>query len=298
VRISYLYNLGTDELMAIGAELERAIVDHIGWLKGWHRALICHVPFEHQELSADAHRLCAFGRWYYLTSHEELRQDPELAEIGRLHREMHRQARKLGLKAQAGVAIPTELYESFIDGQIEFSSRIQVLRNKVTGYRHRVDPLLNIAGRQVMYPVLLQEQERVKRTGQPCTLALLDLDKSKRMNDTHGHLVGDEVPKRVTTYLRDGLRVNDSLFRYGGEEFLMCLPNTSLEQASEMLERLRRGLGQLSVKIDGEPALNIRISGGLSALYPDVSIDKAIESVDLALCQAKREGRDRLASFS
>lgn len=293
-----LHALGAEELAAIGDELEQAITGHVVWLKSWHRALVCRLPFNGTDLREDAHCRCDFGQWYYRGAHRELIKHPDFEAIGRLHKQMHDEARRLGMAAQTGSLLSPEHYDAFINQQIEFSKKLTVLRNKITGYQYMVDPLLNIASRQAMYPVLRQEQERASRTGRPCVVALVDLDYFKRINDTYGHGAGDEVLKAVTAYLRQSLRVYDALFRYGGEEFLVCLPGTSVLEGIGVLDRVRAGVAEQVIAIGDGRTLQVTLSGGLAELDGASSIDKAIENADTALYQAKEQGRNRLVAFN
>lgn len=154
------------------------------------------------------------------------------------------------------------------------------------------DQLTGLINRHRMHEVLDKEWHRLQRQARPTTLIMMDLDHFKRVNDTLGHQVGDEVLKRFAmladTYLRDA----DVVSRWGGEEFLVLCPDTVADQALIALNRLRE---QLHVQpfLNSHPSLRITFSAGLATLRPSESMDSAIERADQALYQAKEAGRDR-----
>ena len=124
---------------------------------------------------------------------------------------------------------------------------------------------------------------------------MLDIDHFKRVNDEHGHPAGDCVLKEAARRLRDGLRSVDALGRYGGEEFIAVLPQTNLDEARHIGERLRGAISARSIRV-GQGELEITISVG-AASYPTTGIESANElvgSADAALYQAKQAGRNRV----
>ena len=121
-------------------------------------------------------------------------------------------------------------------------------------------------------------------------LLVIDIDHFKRINDTHGHDVGDEVLRKVVTAVSTRKRRSDLLFRMGGEEFVLLLPGATLDQACQMAEELRLRLAQSDL-LPGEP---VTVSIGVSALRKGQSADSWIKSADGALYRAKRSGRNRV----
>jgi diguanylate cyclase (GGDEF)-like protein len=164
-----------------------------------------------------------------------------------------------------------------------------------------VDELTGASNRRYMKRALTAEWRRAERYKSPLSVAMIDIDHFKRINDTHGHLVGDAVLHGVVALLRAQLRDTDHLIRYGGEEFLLLLPETSLRDAALVLERIRFTLARTPVYTsDKTGPLQITISAG-GAGYPICSAaasEELVHLADEALLMAKRSGRDRVCLAS
>jgi len=153
------------------------------------------------------------------------------------------------------------------------------------------DELTGLANRRHMLALLKAEQARQQRTEQPLSLVLLDLDHFKRVNDTYGHLAGDVVLKGFADAASSTLRGSDVLSRWGGEEFLLMLPDTGADEAERCVERMRQGLAQVAFKAVA-PDLKITFSAGLSVCRAGAPLDAAIERADMAMYRAKAQGRN------
>ncbi len=164
-------------------------------------------------------------------------------------------------------------------------TRIQILATR--------DELTGLFNRRHMMEVLTQHQKRLIRSGHHrFCLALLDIDHFKRINDTHGHGVGDEVLREFAATLQRALRDTDVLARWGGEEFLLLINDTSPELANIGLERARDMLASAPL-LAHMPDLRVTFSAGLTG-YDDVEeLSICIERADQALYRAKAEGRNR-----
>lgn len=147
----------------------------------------------------------------------------------------------------------------------------------------RLDPLTGAANRRQLSKDLAREMARAERTGAPLGLAFLDLDHFKQYNDTYGHSAGDALLQDLVTAWRAGMRPSDILARFGGEEFVVVLPDTGRQAGCQAIERLRRSLPQ-----------NQTCSAGLAAFRPGESVDALIHRADQALYAAKDAGRNRL----
>ncbi len=157
------------------------------------------------------------------------------------------------------------------------------------------DELTGLVNRRHMMDVLNQHQKRLERTGyhQFC-VALIDLDHFKRINDTHGHGVGDEVLRHFALEMTHALRETDVLARWGGEEFLLLLNDTTTEEAQAGLERVR-DIVNAAVLAPSIPTLRPTFSAGLTRFHHTERLDVCIERADRALYEAKAQGRNRTA---
>ncbi|CAM5446530.1 diguanylate cyclase [Alishewanella longhuensis] len=156
----------------------------------------------------------------------------------------------------------------------------------------RQDALTGLANRRAFDEALQQEYQRAKRSNTTLCLALLDVDHFKQVNDRLSHAVGDEVLKRIAAMLKQQSRTVDLVARWGGEEFVILLPDTTLAAATEVCERLRQKLAQLDFS-ELSAGLTMTISIGLTT-NDKLELPQMLLSADRALYQAKAAGRNRL----
>lgn len=156
------------------------------------------------------------------------------------------------------------------------------------------DPLTGTGNRIAMDQTLVREIDMARRHLHPLSLLMLDIDHFKHINDNHGHGVGDEVLKAVAESIKKQLRNVDMVFRFGGEEFLILLSNTSREAAAMIGERLRYG-AQVQDYFAESARIELTVSLGCATLLPGESAESLLRRADSALYVAKREGRNRLA---
>ena len=171
-------------------------------------------------------------------------------------------------------------------------SRTQRLhrRLEVAERQSITDPLTGAWNRHQFDQVMHRELLRSHRYSEPVCLALLDVDHFKRVNDEHGHIGGDRVLKELVALVQPQIRIVDSLFRWGGEEFAIILPHNSLAGSRLQAERLRAAIAEHPFSGAG----SITVSIGVAELGPDESADSWFERADRALYQAKSEGRNRV----
>ncbi len=185
-------------------------------------------------------------------------------------------------------------------GQLEslLASLLFPLRNALL-YRAALqtalrDPLTETGNRIAMEQTLKREVDIARRNLQPLSVLMVDIDHFKLINDTHGHIVGDQALKAVASALKDSLRNVDMVFRYGGEEFMVLLSNTSREAASMVGERLRLAVLGIQYLVENR-AIELSVSLGCASLLPGESMDSLLRRADNALYVSKREGRNRLS---
>jgi diguanylate cyclase (GGDEF)-like protein len=161
-----------------------------------------------------------------------------------------------------------------------------------------VDPLTAVLNRQALIGRIETELERASRYGRPLSLVLVDLDHFKRVNDTHGHSAGDAVLREFARMLQDNVRAVDVVGRYGGEEFMLVLPETDADAAATMAEKLRRVVAGRQIRIQDGNLLTITMSAGVAGgLGPHLHLEALINDADAALYSAKALGRDQVYVF-
>jgi diguanylate cyclase (GGDEF)-like protein len=158
------------------------------------------------------------------------------------------------------------------------------------------DHLTGLYNRRYMQDNLEHEIHRASRNKQPIGLILIDLDHFKSINDLHGHGAGDGVLTRIAALLMSNVRKGDICCRYGGEEFLIILPNSSYKDTFTLAEKLRQQVKELDINYDGHKIGNLTISAGVAA-YPEQanSYDALIKAADNAMYRAKDRGRDNVS---
>jgi len=157
------------------------------------------------------------------------------------------------------------------------------------------DPLTQLYNRRYMEEALNQQLSRVTRQLHPLGLIMIDIDHFKNFNDTHGHAAGDALLRELGKLLQSHIRGGDAACRYGGEEFLLIMPDASLEAAQQRALLLQKEAKKLRVRDAGQSLDGITLSMGV-AIYPEHgrSIDGVLRAADAALYRAKQEGRDRV----
>ena len=156
-----------------------------------------------------------------------------------------------------------------------------------------IDELTKVCNRKYLKPTYNRLVGNLKRSYETFSLALLDLDHFKQVKDTYGHIVGDKVLVTFATVIKNGLRINDTIIRYGGEEFILLLPETNAKEAKIILERILDKFSKVPFKVlDGESKFYCTFSAGVHEVNSDeLDLKKNIEIVDGALYEAKNEGR-------
>lgn len=159
------------------------------------------------------------------------------------------------------------------------------------------DPMTGCLNRRSFYARAARHFTQAQRYATPLACIMTDIDKFKNFNDTYGHAVGDQVIQHVARVLKSTLRADDLLCRYGGEEFCILLPATTLEDAMQVAQRMRARIeAEAGAAIDTIPGLRITASFGVCTLpeRPVASLDKLIEQADAGLYAAKEAGRNRV----
>jgi two-component system cell cycle response regulator len=159
------------------------------------------------------------------------------------------------------------------------------------------DPVTGLRNRRYVTEFLSLEALRAVRYHTPLSVMILDIDHFKRVNDRHGHRIGDAVLQVMADTLRSSLRATDLVARYGGEEFLVVLPQTDLVGAGVLAERVRTAIEETAIDVGVEAPLSVTVSIGVAALDAEAPcIEQLVERADAALYAAKDAGRNRVAA--
>jgi diguanylate cyclase (GGDEF)-like protein len=177
----------------------------------------------------------------------------------------------------AGAAILVRLLKRIGDlqGQLEHSAR--------------TDDLTGLPNRRVLFETLAREIVRARRRDGKLSVVFADLDRFKLVNDRHGHQVGDVVLSEAAAAIKAGLRAYDVVVRYGGDEFVMVLPDTGAWEGHAVAERIRESIA--AKELAGSIAVTISL--GVAELGKDLDADRLLKAADEALYRAKRGGRNR-----
>jgi diguanylate cyclase len=172
------------------------------------------------------------------------------------------------------------------------------LKRELAKLRDRayLDHLTQIANRRHIDEVLEREIRLARESSKPLSFALADLDNFKRLNDTYGHAVGDAVLKHFGALLRGNVKGQDTPGRFGGEEFAIVFPRTSVLGAGTVAENIRRRLGEIRFILgrDGSPIGELTVSFGVTQLQPLDGMSDLVNRADGLLYRAKKLGRNRV----
>lgn len=184
---------------------------------------------------------------------------------------------------------------------VALTARLREMESQSTAIERRLieqqrlallDMLTQLPNRQAYEQRLQQEYERWKRYGRPLTLAVCDIDHFKSINDNFGHLAGDKVLRIVAKTLAKRLRKTDFIARFGGEEFVVLMPETDQQAALQTIETIREAVATCPFHFREKP-LSITLSAGIAVFSGNVTSEQVFERADTALYQAKQNGRNR-----
>ncbi len=292
-----LPNIPNDQLRMALNSLEQANYNHDQWAESLYSTLICHLAPDQRDLASDAHRRCRFGQWYYEVGTGILGTHPGFEAIGIEHQRMHQYATRLLQSSMDSDRIHIQNYEYFVTARKRLILESATLQHELDDALYNLDPLTGATSRIGMLTKLREQHELVKRAVHPCVVAMMDLDQFKTVNDKYGHITGDKVLIGIVQCVMAHLRPYDKLFRYGGEEFLITLPDADLPTGHKVIDRLRETLGSLAHQANGNPPFHVTVSFGLTLLDPEVPVEQSIDRADKALYVAKEMGKNRAVTW-
>ena len=276
------------------AILDQGLFTHNQWMDALQLTLICHLRPDDRDMSPEAHRHCRFGQWYYGEEGLAFRGNQNFIELEESHREMHEHASHLLNLSVQREDIPVAAYEQFMHEQKRMTLQMETLKHELEDEAFNLDSLTGAFNRAGMLTRLREQQQLVKRGLANCVLVMMDIDHFKKVNDCYGHTAGDNVLSAFAKHIMEHTRPFDRLYRYGGEEFLLCAPHTDIETAHPLIERIRQTLAELPIKSNNGEELHITASFGLALLDPDLPVVESIDRADAATYAAKADGRNRV----
>jgi diguanylate cyclase (GGDEF)-like protein len=192
------------------------------------------------------------------------------------------------------VVLAFEMVTCYILDQSRRRSKLGLLK-LAAEFEHAAkhDALTGLANRREALHQLENEYERYLRNDRPFSVLLMDIDLFKNVNDSYGHQAGDQLIKLVAQTLVKQCRKVDTLARWGGEEYLVLLPEAGPEEAWQTAERIRKSIAAATVKTN-QHTLSATVSVGVATLTNGETIDRLLQRADEALYQAKRLGRNRV----
>jgi diguanylate cyclase (GGDEF)-like protein len=208
-----------------------------------------------------------------------------------------------GLQSGADDYVTKPLDPFVLHTRLLVAKRVTTLHADLAHYRKilsqqaRTDPLTGLNNRLKLTEDLTQLHVRSRRYEEQYCIAMCDVDNFKSYNDIYGHQAGDQALQAVGAALADVARSSDGVYRYGGEEFLLILPNQSPHGAKNLLERALRAVQALNITHSGDPTGQLTLSAGISAFTPGhhTDADTVLGDADAALYTAKAAGRNRVA---
>jgi diguanylate cyclase (GGDEF)-like protein len=182
----------------------------------------------------------------------------------------------------------------------ELTVRIERLlkRKRLFDQSVLLDELTQLYNRKFLIDVFGRNLKALKRNKQIFSIAILDVDHFKQINDTFGHLTGDKVLSTFANFLKENTRSSDTVFRYGGEEFVILFENTSQVEAVEIVSRLLKEFSKLQFEKDNQ-IFSVTFSTGMFTInHPETTMEAAIKAADQALYKAKENGRARVETIN
>ncbi len=279
-------------------QLNQATLDHAVWRDHLLRVISGRQPCDPNDLAADAHRHCLFGRWYFEQALPELRELPSFAMIGAEHEDQHRIAAMLLRRRAAGVPVGRTAVEEFEEASARLSYALCFIRREIECALHSRDALTDAHSSGELVRDLREWHALASRPGRQCCIALMELDDVREINAAHGHSVGAKALVTAVKIIAAHLRLSDKVFRYDVSKFLIRLSGTDLASGRKVITRLRDAVthGLTSVSADGE-AFQMTASFGLALLDPEVDALESIDRADQALTLAKVAGGNRMITW-
>jgi diguanylate cyclase len=271
-----MINVTPEELGRILATIHEALSLHEQWKDNLLRNFVCRLPLAAADMLEDAHLHCAFGKWFYSKPNAHFRDLSAFKKIDELHLEMHQSARQICFGIKAVGTVPEADYDEFLGCLSRFRNEMLELQQRVTYTLQNIDPLTGAYNNTRLLPDLRTEQERLKSRGAPYSLLLMDID-LKIFNQSHGRNMGDNVLRTAIGSVREALSPSDKVYRYGGAEFVICLPGRKVNEVEEFKETLLKKISEALTAATGEPATSLSIHYSIVELDAKAYLEELLD---------------------
>ena len=277
-------------------EIKDLVDSHLEWKEDILSYLIDEKEIDENIISSFS---CSATKWFEEEIRELKNKDvkEKLERIRELHYKLHKSAEKLiNLKKEDKLFQLVYEYNNFIKISLVFLSSVIAYTTSQEIKNLQRDPLTRLLSRRLLKEIFTNVMDLSILSDEPFAVAFIDIDNFKKINDTYGHLVGDEILKALAKALKEELRSSDYIFRYGGEEFVLILTSVkSLNDLFSTLEKVRKKVEQVKVKIDNiEIKFTVSIGAVLIKEKRRVPLEKVIEEADNLMYKAKKSGKNKV----
>lgn len=269
--------------------LNKAMDAHLEWVVNVLDACLNDGELRDNIMSSSAHKRCRFSRWLRKVSPLDEAEKTCIAELNTTHHHMHDTGRQL-VSALIRGEMQSELVDAFRHALITFSGVLIRYKTWLIALRSQHDNLTGLPLRQLLNDTF--DNGMVSLSGKYPYLLLMDVDYFKKINDTLGHLAGDNILRCLASELRKSARQHDCVFRYGGEEFILILYASSDTTAADIAARIGLTISRHSFVIN-EKRVGVTLTSGITRIFPGDTLEKAVSRADKALYEGKKQGRNR-----
>lgn len=279
----------TTEIDAILLDLNKAIDAHYQWLVNMFHSVVARDTSQPEITDNHSYELCQFGRWLDNLVSLDSDELPYVQIIDSTHQHMHNCGRELMLAIVENRWQEVH-FDEFQEGLLSFTATLTDYKIYLLTMRSNMDVLTGLPGRRV----LDESFDHQLRNAEPLNLylMLLDIDRFKLVNDTYGHLIGDVVLRTLATYLAGWTRDYDTVYRYGGEEFIIIIKAQNDDEACRAGVRICQLVDNHAIAYPGGH-IQITVTAGVSRAFPEEPLDVVIGRADRAMYEGKQTGRNR-----
>lgn len=274
-------------------DLDVAVQSHHDWIRRLLRYTVLDGNQPPDMINVDAHKICSFGQWLESGEGTLARLDHEKREkLSHAHQAMHDSVREIVKRIPQRKGME-HLLNELDEKQENLLNLVNEFKTLLVTIKSLHDPLTGLPLRQILDHSFSQFQKRCKRDNKLFFIALIDVDHFKKVNDNFGHNVGDDALRHLVNTLMHSIREDESLFRFGGEEFLQLLEARNQKDVVIAAQRSIEIVRRTPMPLPDGNQLRLTITIGLACVRNEDTLRNAVERADAALYEGKRAGRDR-----